>query len=202
MADNDTSGRMATRSKNASVHPGDNKVPKRKRRTKEEMKIAREKNKAAQEAKALKEKQAATRIADIEKKIKDKNDDTPRPGGPALRDSQTRSQTCGITCNLVLMAKISFGLCTASDSRPVDEYQPSCSESNAANADDTLSFEEETPVKKKARTDKPLFRDTVKMIQGSDTQAVVRDARKELRCTYAVADLAGQCADDAVVSNK
>jgi len=184
------------------MHPGNNEVPKRKRRTKEEMKIVREQNKTEKEAKALKEKQAAKRIADIEKKIKDKNNNTPRPGCSALSLSHTRGQTCGITCNPLLMAKISFELCTASDSRPVDEYQPSCSESNAANADDTLSFEEETPVKKKARTDKPLFRDTVKMIQESGTQAVVHDARKELTRTYAVADLAGPCADDAVVFNK
>jgi uncharacterized alpha/beta hydrolase family protein len=157
------------------------------------MKIAREQKEATKEAKALKRTQGVERVAAIEKQIKeDKNDKTPRPALP-----HTRSQTHSTTRNPLLMVESSDG---HSDSPPVqvDEYQPSCSDSNA---DDTLSVDEETPVKKKARTDKPSFRDAVKNIQENNTQAVVHDARRKLSRTYAAADLAGPC-DDGVVSNK
>ena len=187
MADKDASHRMATRPKNAVMHPG-NEAPKRKRRTKEEVKAAKEKEKAAKEAKDLKTKKAVERVADIERQInEDENDKSPRPAPP-----HTRSQTRSTTHNPLFMAQSSDGPRPASDSVPVNEYQPSCSESNA---DDTLSVEEETPVKKKARTDKPSFRDAVKV--QNNTHAVV--PRKLCR-TYAVADIAGPC--DDTVSNK
>ncbi|KAF8488273.1 hypothetical protein F5888DRAFT_1639281 [Russula emetica] len=158
------------------------------------MKIAREQEEAANEAKALKGKKAVDRVAAIEKQIiEDKNDRTPRPALPHMH-SQTRSTTR----NPLFMAESSDGLCPASNSLPVDEYQPSCSDSNA---DDTLSVDEETPVKKKARTDKPSFRDAVKKVQENNTQAVVHDARSKLCRTNAVADLAGPRGDD-IVSNK
>jgi hypothetical protein len=192
MADKDASHRMATRPKNAVTHPGNNEVPKRKRRTKEEINAVREKEKAAKEAKVLKTKKAVERVAAIERQINEgENDKTPRPAPP-----HTRSQTHGPTHNPLLMAKSSDGPNPASDSVPVDEYQPSCSDSNA---DDVLSVEEETPVKKKARIDKPSFRDAVKV--QTNTHAVAHDATNKLCRTYAVADLAGPCDDDAV-SNK
>ena len=192
MADKDTSDRIATRPKNAVTHPGENEVPKRKRCTKEEMKAVREKEEAAKEAKVLKLKKAVDRVAAIERNIKeDENDKTPRPALP-----RTRGQTRGTTRNALLMAESSDGPGPASNSVPVDEYQPSCSDSNT---DDTPAVEEETPVKKKARTDKPSFRDAVKV--QNDAQAAAHDAKKQLCRTYAVADLAGPC-DENNASNK
>jgi hypothetical protein len=181
---------MATRPKNASIHPGNNEVPKQKRHTKEEMKIARVQEEATKEAKVLKRKPAVECVAAIEKQINNENDKTPRPAPP-----HTRSQTNSTTRN-PLVIECSDGHSPGSGSLRLDEYQPSGSESNA---DDMLSVDEETPVKKKARTDKPSFRDEVKKIQGNNTQ--LQDARKKLCRTYAVADLAGPSDDDAV-SNK
>ena len=187
MADKDTSHRMATRPKNAVTHPGENEVPKRKRRTKEEMKAAREKEETAKEAKVLKLKKAVDRVAAIERNInEDEIDKTPRPALP-----HTHGQTRGTTRNPLLVAESSDGPHPAPDSAPVDEYQPSCSDSNA---DDTLTVEEETPVKKKARTDKPSFRDAVKV--QNKAQAAVDDPKKKICRSYAVADLAGPCDDD------
>jgi len=182
---------MATRPKNAVTHPGENEVPKRKRRTKEEMKAAREKEDAVKEAKILKLKKAVDRVAAIERNInEEENDKTPHPA-----PRHTRGQNRSTTRNPLLMAESSDGPRPASDSVQVDEYQPSCSESNA----DDVSVEEETPVKKKARTDKPSFRDAVKV--QNNAQAASHDAKKKLHRTYAVADLAGPC-DDNNVSNK
>lgn len=195
MADNGVSHRMATRPKNASTHPGHNEVQKRKRRTKEEMRIVKEQEEAAKEAKAQKKLQAAKRIGDIEKQIREAEiDKTPRPALP-----HTRSKTRNTTPSPLLMAESSDGHHLVSDSPPVDEYQPSCSDSTV----DTVSVDEETPVKKKTRTDKPLFRDTVKEIQEKNLQAIVHDAKKKLGHAFAVADrdLAGSC-DDGAVSNK
>ena len=192
MADSDASHRMATRPKNAETRPGNSEAPKRKRRTKEEMKAAREKQNAAKEAKVLKSKKAVDRIAAIERQInEDEHDKTPRPALP-----KTRSQTCGTTRSPLVMAESSDGPRPASDSVPVDEYRlASCSDSNA---DDVLSVEEETPVKKKARTDKPSFRDAVRV--QNDAHAVEHDATRKLRRTYAVADLAGPRGDDTVLN--
>lgn len=165
------------------------------------MKIAREKEEAAKEAKATKRLHAAKRISDIEKQIqKDEIDKTPHPALPHTR-SQTRQSTA---CDPLLMVGSSNGLRPASDSLPADKYQPSCSDSNADNmlsavetADEDI---EETPVKKKARTDKPSFRDTVKEIGERDAQAVVHDANMKLHRT-SVTDLAGSC-DTNAFSNK
>jgi len=192
MADKDASHCMATRPKNAVAHPGNNEVPKRKQCTKEEMKAVREKEEAAKEAKVLKTKKAVERVVAIERQInEDETDKTPRPPLP-----RTHSQSCVPTRNPLLMAESSDGPRPASDSMPMDEYQPSCSDSNA---DNMLSVEEETPVKKKARTDKPSFRDAVKV--QNVAHAAVHDLRRKLCCTYAVADLASPC-DDNTVSNK
>jgi hypothetical protein len=154
------------------------------------MKIVREQEKATKEAKALKRTQAVECVAAIKRQIKkDKNDKTPHPALP-----HTHSQTHNTTHN-PLLVESSDG---HSNSPPVDEYRPSCSNSNT---DDMLSVDKETPVKKKAHTNKPSFRDAVKNIQENITQAVVHNVRRKLSHTYAVADLAGPC-DNGIVSNK
>lgn len=174
------------------MHPGNNEVPKQKQRTKKEINAAREKEKAAKEAKVLKTKKAVEHVAAIKRQINEgENDKTPCPAPPHMR-----SQTHGPTHNPLLMDESSDGPNPASDSVPVDEYQPSCLDSNA---DDVLSVKEETPVKKKARTDKPSFRDAVKV--QNNTHAVAHDATNKLCRTYVVVDLASSC-DDNAVSNK
>jgi hypothetical protein len=155
------------------------------------MKATREKEEAAKEIKVLKSKKAVERVAAIERQInEDETDKTPHQALP-----NTSSQTHSTTSNPLFIVESSYGPRSASDSVPVHEYQPSCSDSNA---DDALSVEEETPVKKKARTDKPSFRDAVKV--QNNAHAVVHDARRKLHRTYASADLAGPCDNNAVLN--
>jgi hypothetical protein len=164
-----------TRQKNASQHPGDNKVPKRKRRTKQEMQIFRQQEAAAKAAKALKKQEAIDRVAALEKAIAEGDADmkTPRP------HTNVQSPLSAIT-------ESSDGLGPVSDS--LDEYVPSATgmDGTTDGADVTLSADEETPVKKKARTStKASFRDAVKKV--NEDPAPV----KTINRSYASADLAG-----------
>ena len=135
------------------------------------MKAVKEWEEAAKEAKILKRKKAAERIATIERQInEDENDKTSCP--PLLC---MHHLSHGTTHNPPLMAESSDGPDgpnPISDSQQVDEFEPSCSDSNA---DNMQSVEEETPVKKKACTDKPSFRSKVKKIQKTSTQVVDHD---------------------------
>jgi hypothetical protein len=82
---------MATRAKNTSMHPGNNKVLKQKRCTKDKIRVVREKEEAAKEAKALKRLQVAKCIGNIEKQIQEAEVDVDKTFHQAL--PHTHSQT-------------------------------------------------------------------------------------------------------------
>jgi hypothetical protein len=161
------------RVKNATQHPGNKEVPKRKRRTKEEMRIFREEEAALEAAKALKKQEAINRVAALEKTIAEGDGDMKTPQPRLRTDPQSRLPT---------LTESSDGFGPVSDS--MDEYAPSAMDGTMDGANTTLSADEETPVKKKARTAKPSFRDAVKKVNEDPAQV------KGINRTYASADLA------------
>jgi hypothetical protein len=177
-----------TRSKNASQHPGNNEVPKRKRRTKEEMLKFRQEEAALKAAKALKKQEGIDRVAALEKTIGEAEDmTTPKPQ-MRLRANPPNHQP---------VVESSDGFGPVSDS--MDEYMPTATgmDGTTDGADTATSADEEMPVAKKARTSntKPLFRDAVKKVNEDAAQA------RLINRSYASADLAGprgNSADDIV----
>jgi hypothetical protein len=165
-----------TRVKNATQHPGDNEVPKRKRRTKEEMRIFREEEAALKVAKALKQQEAINRVAALEKTIAEGDGDMTTPKPRLCTDPQSR---------LPILTESPDDFGPVSDS--VDEYVPSATGMDGTTDGTTLSADEDTPVKKKARTAKPSFRDAVKKVNEDPAQVSI----KSINRTYASADLAG-----------
>jgi hypothetical protein len=75
------SNRVTTRHKNATQHPGDNEVPKRKRRTKAEMEVVKREREEAKQAKEAAKQAKLQRIAQLERRVRndEANDLTPRP---------------------------------------------------------------------------------------------------------------------------
>lgn len=140
------------------------------------MQIFREKEAAAKAAKALEKQEAINRVAAMEKAIAECDGDMKTPQPRLRTNPQSRPPA---------LTESSDGLGPLTDS--MDEYAPSMTgmDGTTDGADATLSADEETPVKKKARTNKPSFRDAVKKVNEDPVQV------KNINRSYASADLAG-----------
>jgi len=175
-----SSSRIATRAKNANVHPGQHEVPKRKRRTKAQ--ITEDKKKAAEKKQAQLEKREAglQKIAELEAQLEaaEVNEATPRPNFRKVRPAKLHRRET--------MLQIEIEDTDESDAPPVaeeseggrtvDEYQlPS---ETALTATET---EEDQPPKKKPKDKKRSLRDAIRAyrvplasMEGEAGEGVVR----------------------------